>query len=291
MSAIIERNVKLFFRNRVGVFFSILSTLIVLGLYIVFLKQNMVSEWHQVSHPTRLLDPWVMGGTLSVTAVTVTLDGARQYVTDQTKAALDFEVAPVSEFRRQLAYGFSAVIIGIVMQVVVYVIDALYFGLADKVYFSLAVDFKVFVLICINTIVSALLSIMLAAWIESIDTWSTLESIIATASGFLSGIYMPIGALPHFAQTIIKFYPGAYSAGLFRRILMNEPMKKVFSNTNDSMEAAFKSQLGVGYTIHGINTTFASEFMILMLFGVLAVCLIMAKIIVERVRQHRLRYN
>ncbi len=291
MTAIIDRNLKLFFRNRVGVFFSILSSLIVLLLYIVFLKHNMIVSWHQISRPTRLLDPWLIGGMLSVTAVTTTLDGVRQYVTDQERVAVDFEIAPVSEFKYQLAYGISAFIIGVMMQIVVFIVNAAYFGLADGVYFGFSTDVKLFLVCVENTLVTSLISMALATWVKSIDTWSTMESIVATASGFLSGIYIPIGSLPRFAQTLIKFYPGAYSASLYRRILMNEPMNHVFLNNEASVQRAFQSQLGIGYMIHGVVTTFGSEFMVTMLFGGLAVAFIVIKIAVEHMQERRLRYN
>ncbi len=41
MLAFIKRNLLLFFRNRAGVFFSVLGALIAFVLYLVFLKKNM----------------------------------------------------------------------------------------------------------------------------------------------------------------------------------------------------------------------------------------------------------
>ena len=41
MLPLIRRNLKLFFRNRAGVFFSLLGALISFGLFIIFLKSNI----------------------------------------------------------------------------------------------------------------------------------------------------------------------------------------------------------------------------------------------------------
>ncbi|MEI5839980.1 hypothetical protein [Lacticaseibacillus rhamnosus] len=41
MCAFVKRNLLLFFRNRAGVFFSVLGALIAFLLYLVFLKKSM----------------------------------------------------------------------------------------------------------------------------------------------------------------------------------------------------------------------------------------------------------
>jgi len=65
--AMIKRNLLLYFRDRSGVFFSLLGALISFILYLVFLKQNMLTSWQRVPHAKLLLDTWLIGGTLAIT--------------------------------------------------------------------------------------------------------------------------------------------------------------------------------------------------------------------------------
>lgn len=73
MISLVKRNLIRYFRHRSGVFFSLLGALISFVLYIIFLKNNMVQNWSAVTQSSQLLDSWLIGGTLSVMAITTTL--------------------------------------------------------------------------------------------------------------------------------------------------------------------------------------------------------------------------
>ncbi|GEK29201.1 ABC transporter permease [Furfurilactobacillus siliginis] len=291
MTAILERNLKLFFKNRAGVFFSVLGPLIVLGLYVIFLKQNMLAAWSAVPHAQKLLDPWLIGGMLAVTAMTTTLSGLRQLVDDQEHAAVDFEITPVSPFVRQMGYFLSATIIGILMQLVVFGVDMLYFGWADNLVLTAGTIVKVVGLIFINAIVAACLNGLLVSLFKTRNSLSTFETIIGTLSGFLSGIYVPIGDLPDKAQTLIKFYPGAYSASLYRRALMAPQLDQTFSAAPTKIQTHFEHVLGVGYNLHFGATTFMTEMLIFIGCGLLAILVVLVKSWLPELRLRRVRYN
>ena len=55
MIAFAKRNLKLFFRDKSSVFFSLLSVLIVLGLYVLFLGDQLVSSMKDVTGANRVL--------------------------------------------------------------------------------------------------------------------------------------------------------------------------------------------------------------------------------------------
>ena len=87
MWAFVKRNLLLFFRNRAGVFFSVLGALIAFLLYLVFLKKSMSTLW-PLAHPEKLLDPWLIGGTLTITAVTTTQNGLARMIVDRETGRL-----------------------------------------------------------------------------------------------------------------------------------------------------------------------------------------------------------
>ncbi len=67
------RNIKVYFRDKTSVFFSVLSVLIIFVLYALFLG----SSWQQtvpsgVEGGQALLDSWLMAGILSVISYTTT---------------------------------------------------------------------------------------------------------------------------------------------------------------------------------------------------------------------------
>ena len=70
MIAFAHRNLKIFFRDRSAVFFSLLSPLILIGLYVLFLGDVYADNFSEIANARELLDRWVMAGLLSTTAVT-----------------------------------------------------------------------------------------------------------------------------------------------------------------------------------------------------------------------------
>ena len=67
MTAFMKRNLKVFFRDKSSVFFSLLAVLIVLGLYVLFLGDQLVKSFEdKLEDPKRLMDSWIMAGILAV---------------------------------------------------------------------------------------------------------------------------------------------------------------------------------------------------------------------------------
>ncbi len=50
MIALIKRNLKIYFANKIGVLMSCLGALISFFIYIVFLQQNLISSWQSLHY-------------------------------------------------------------------------------------------------------------------------------------------------------------------------------------------------------------------------------------------------
>ena len=83
MLALLKRNFLLYFRNRSGVFFSLLGALISFVLYIIFLQKNLTDAWAQLPNSGPVLNNWLMSGTLAVTGITTSLAALTQLVKDR----------------------------------------------------------------------------------------------------------------------------------------------------------------------------------------------------------------
>ena len=83
MLALLKRDFLLYFRNRSGVFFSLLGALISFLLYIIFLQKNLMDAWSQLPDNKSLLNNWLMGGTLAVTGITTSFTALTQMVQDR----------------------------------------------------------------------------------------------------------------------------------------------------------------------------------------------------------------
>ena len=95
MKNLIKRHLLLYFGNPNLLFLSLLGALISFLLYLLFLKDTMVDSWSHVSDAKTLLSPWLISGTLTVTAATTTFNGLDQMIRDRESGAIiDFQCNP-----------------------------------------------------------------------------------------------------------------------------------------------------------------------------------------------------
>ena len=241
MLALLKRNFILYFRNRSGVFFSLLGALISFLLYIIFLQKNLTDAWSQLPDNTNLLNNWLMGGTLAVTGITTSFTALTQMVQDrENQVDQDLFLTDLGSWGLQVSYLISSIIISFVMQVFMFAVMGLYFK-ESPVISHLP---EITLIMLLSSLLSSLINILLIYRFQSVDSLGKLATIVGTASGFLVGTYVPIGVLPDFAQIIMKCTPATYIASLYRQVLMKEPLETTFTG-NSGLLQEFQEKMGI----------------------------------------------
>ena len=241
MLALLKRNFILYFRNRSGVFFSLLGALISFLLYIIFLQKNLTDSWSQLPNSTNLLNNWLMGGTLAVTGMTTSFTALKQMVQDrENQVDQDLFLTDLGNWALQASYLISSIVISFVMQVFMYAVMSFYFK-ESPVISHLP---EIALIMLLSSLLSSLVNVLLIYRFQSVDSLGKLATIVGTASGFLVGTYIPIGVLPDFAQIIMKCTPATYIASLYRQVLMKERLEIAFSG-NNSLLQEFQEKMGI----------------------------------------------
>lgn len=244
------RQLKLYFRDKVSVFFSLLSVMIIIGLYVLFLG-DIVSSGQGQDYRT-MMDQWIMSGVIAVGGFTTTLGAFGILVDDKTKKIdRDFIVAPIKPTVRVLAYLLSALIIGTLMSLVTLAFAQIYILVYGGPLLTLLELVMVFALIILNVLTSSSIVFLLIIFIKTATTFSTVSTIVGTIIGFVMGIYVPIGNLPGAVQTVIKFFPTSHAAVLFRTVMMERSLDQVFLNAPSGERASVEALLGVRYFVNG----------------------------------------
>lgn len=241
MLALLKRNFILYFRNRSGVFFSLLGALISFLLYIIFLQKNLTDAWSQLPDNTNLLNNWLMGGTLAVTGITTSFTALTQMVQDrENQVDQDLFLTDLGSWGLQVSYLISSIAISFVMQVFMFAVMSLYFKESPVISYLPEIT----LIMLLSSLLSSVVNILLIYRFQSVDSLGKLATIVGTASGFLVGTYIPIGVLPDFAQIIMKCTPATYIASLYRQILMKERLETAFTG-NSSLLQEFQEKMGI----------------------------------------------
>jgi len=255
MRSLVSRNLRLFFSSKSSIFFSLLGALISFVLYILFLRQQITQSWSQISNYKKLLDLWLMGGTLTVTAITTTGSSLGVLVRDRESNRLaDLILTGLSYEQINFAYLISAWIIGAIMQVAMFGVMLAYFIFQDGISFDTSTLLPILIVMLFSSLLWSVFNMFLYSFVKKIDTVGKINTIIGTASGFFAGVYMPIGAVPTFAQSLMKLTPAPYNAALFRQIMMNQQISDSLNKLPNSAITSFKKSLGITISSGSLNT-------------------------------------
>ncbi|PKK95488.1 MAG: ABC transporter [Tenericutes bacterium HGW-Tenericutes-5] len=281
MLSLVKRNLKLYFRDKVSVFFSLLGVFIIIGLYVIFLGNMMTGYMDSfigdLSTSQSLMRSWIMAGVISVTTIT-TCNGAFGIMVEDTalNRMRDFKVSPIKRWQLVLSYVISAMVVGILMSLLTLVLSEGYIYISGGTILSFSALLKVLFFILLSVFSSSALIFFIMSFLKSQNAFGTASSIIGTLIGFLTGIYIPIGNLPSGVQTIIKVFPLSHSGVLLRQVMMNEVVDITYIPNN------LRIFLGINYEIGGEFLSNIVHIAYLLISGV--VFYLLAIIVVSRKR-------
>ena len=258
------RNLALFFKDRTAVLLSFLAEFIVVGLYILFIRKNMIESFSQVENIEILMDVWMIAGILGITSVTTTMGAYGIMVDDKTKRInKDFATSPIRRFSLLGGYMSGAVVIGLFMSVFLFLVSAVYILHKYQVQLGDGQGVKLFMLLGLVTISNSSMVLFIVSFLKSSNALASCCTILGALIGFLTGIYLPMGNLPDGVQWLVKCFPVSHGVVLLRQILMEPLIKDVFGNVESNAAKAFMDFMGVRYLWDGVTVTFVDSMLIL----------------------------
>ena len=239
-SALLKRNVKLFFKDK-GLFFtSLITPLILLVLYATFLA-NVYRDSLQgiftavgVSLSEDLINGAVGGQLLSsllaVSCITVSFCSNMLMVQDKVSGAQkDLLMSPVKRSTMALSYyvatTFSTLLICLLATIagLIYIsIIGWYLSVVDV----LLILLDVIILVTFGTALSSIINHFLSTQGQI----SAVGSIVSSCYGFICGAYMPLASFSEGLRSVLMFLPGTYGTSLIRNHTLNGVVDKMIKD-------------------------------------------------------------
>ncbi|SDN10259.1 ABC transporter permease [Limosilactobacillus mucosae] len=252
MKIMVKRNLKIYFQDKAAVFFSMLSVIIIFALYIFFIGDSISSGLKFLPHPNRLMRAWMLAGMLASASITTSLGAYGVMISDrENKTIKDFYSSPVS--RRQIAGGYiiTGFIISIIMSIFTLIFGEIYMGMIGGAVLDMDILLKLFGVIVLSAFASSAIASFIISFLKTNSAYSAASMIVGTLIGFLVGAYIPIGNLPENVQWLVKYFPCAHSAVLYRQLLMEGSIKENFANQPTAVLKETKEILGVVFVYNG----------------------------------------
>ena len=249
-----QRNLKVFFRQKSAVFFSLLGVLIVIGLYVLFLGDVWVSNFPGIEGAKGLMGTWVIAGIVSITPVTTAMGAFEAMVQDRSRGMTrDFFASPVRRWKLVGGYVLSAYVVALLMSLAALGLGQLYILSCGGGVFSWGALGKTLCILPLSTLASSALVFFLVSFFRSSAAFSTAGTIIGTLIGFVTGIYLPVGSLPEAVQWVVKLFPVSHAGALLRQVLLEEPIRTCFAGAPEAAVQGFRETMGVTYAYGGFT--------------------------------------
>ena len=266
-ASLTKRHIKIFLRDKVSVFFSFLSVIILLFVYLIFLGK-MFGNMEGLSEAQNSLFSlgYIIGGVLVVSSLTLPLGVIGTFVTDlETRRINGFLVTPIKRYKLILSYYAATALITIFFVLIELVMACLYIGLSTGIWQSFINYLAMGGVAIVYVLISSPIVVFLVSFIKSSNSFGALSSIIGTLIGFISGIYIPLYVLDSFTRSLASLLPFSHMTIFLRRLLIGE-------NLLSTMPTEALEQAGVQYLqIFGLEVNI---FIVLSVFLVVSVSLL-----------------
>lgn len=237
LSALIKRNIKLYFRDK-GMFFSSLITpIILLILFVTFLgsiyRDSFASALSAagINADAVLIDGCVGGqlisSLLAVTCITVAFCSNLIMIKDKTSGARrDLTVSPLRLSTLGFSYYLAALISTLIINLTAAAVSLAY--LAFVGWYLSSADVLLLILdVFLLTMFGTALSSCVNFFLSSDGQASAVGTIVSAGYGFICGAYMPVSNFSPTLQKILSFLPGTYGTVLLRNHAMRGAFRQM----------------------------------------------------------------
>ena len=241
-----KRCLKIYFRDKGGVFFSLLGVMIIFLLFIFFIGDSIIKDLDFLDNASYVMNSWMVAGMLASASITTSMGAYAVMVSDrERKCVKDFYSSPLSKGALAAGYMCTGLVISILMTIFTLIFGEVYIVAKGGEWLGFVTLAKVFGVVLLSSFASSAMVCFIIAFIKTSSAYTSVSIILGTLIGFLVGSYVCIGNLPSGVQWVIKCFPCAHAAALFRQLLMKDAMASGFADLPASTLTEFKETVGV----------------------------------------------
>jgi len=266
-----KRNLLLFFKDKQSIIFSLLTSMIVLTLYLLFLKDTFVnamdSAINQFPDLSSLIDKndkdmfanlILLTGILGSAMITVPYNCLITLVKDrENKVDYDILVTPLKRGQIILSYFVSAALSSVILTGIILAVGLATICMHGDIYLGTIDILKAFGVVALGSISATSIFMIIVLFLKSVSASGAFFGLLSAVSGFIIGAYIPISQFSEAIQTICNIFPASQITIVLRNVLINgllEHMNTTLDGVDQGMFVtsikelfSFKARLFDGY--------------------------------------------
>ena len=227
-----RRNVKLYFKDFSSVLFSLLTSIIVFVLYLLFLKGTFVDAVESSMKGLESLvnkddiDMFVnmilLVGILGSAMITIPYNCLSTIVKDrERKVDYDILATPVKRWQIILSYLTAAVISSFLMTSLILTIGLVVLSALGNMHISALSVLAAYGIVFMGCLSSSALFMIVVQFFKTSSAAGAFFGILSSAAGFVIGAYIPVSQFSSTIQTVCNIFPASQICALLRNALLN----------------------------------------------------------------------
>ena len=225
-----KRNMLVFFTDKGTLFFSMLTPMIILLLYILFLKNSLLSSLQNAAtglenlvaakDMAQFVNGLLLTGIISSALITIPYNALEIIVRDrEDRVDLDMLSTPVKRFEIILSYFCAAVISAFMQTMVVLAVGIGILSMSGDMYMTALDIVKLVGAVFLGTVSSTSVFMVVMMFFKSMGTCGAFMGILSAVSGFVIGAYMPLSQFNKGIQNVCNLVPATGITVLIRNYL------------------------------------------------------------------------
>ena len=229
-----KRNLLVFFKDKQSILFSMLTSIIVLGLYMMFLKGTFVDAINGVLEEVPLLsglvrqedlkmfsDLILLTGVMGSAMITVPYNCLMTVVKDrENNVDKDMLATPVKRWQIIFAYFTAAAVSAIIMTAIILSIGLAVLNMCGDIHLNLSGLIRTYAVVALGSVSATALFVSVVMFFKSSSASGAFFGILSAVAGFVIGAYIPISQFSERVQTVCNIFPGSHAVIMLRNTLM-----------------------------------------------------------------------
>ena len=232
---LIKRNLLLFFKDWQSILFSLLTSIIVLVLYLLFLKGTFVSAMQSAmeQYPgsasmvsetdiDMFANLLLLTGILGSAMISVPFSCITTLVRDRAnKVDYDILATPLKRGQIIFAYFVSAVLSSTLLTGFILAIGLVGISMQGDTHLNGIQLVNAFIVVALGSISASAIFMIIVLFFKTVSACEAFFGILSAASGFVIGAYIPISQFSNEVQTVCNLFPASQITIMLRNILLN----------------------------------------------------------------------
>ena len=286
----IKRNVLLFFKDWQSILFSLLTSIIVLVLYLLFLKGTFVSAIQSAMEqypglasmvPQKDIDMFanlfLLSGILGSAMISVPFSCITVLVKDRANK-VDYDILATPMKREQIifAYFVSAVLTSILLNSIILAVGLIGIRMQGNMYLNASQVIKAFSVVALGSISASAIFMIIVLFFKTVSACEAFFGILSAASGFVIGAYIPISQFSNEVQTVCNLFPASQITIMLRNILLNGLLEHINTSLQGVDQGMFVLSLKEYFTFQAklFNGYLDMNKMLEYILGVILFCIV-----------------